>query len=998
MEKLGLVDLFKRRDIRSYLPYSARKIKVRTTYSYGPSIGRKLFNYNKVLKQLGNQNCMDNYCDCMDNFQEFVYAPHGHVHTGQLDIIKNKELREVMSMGAKFRLTPLVQKTKILTIIKDSILKLKKKFAKKCKIKEDCFDFWYERIIKSVDYRGNLFNNLPLESNDIFKLQAVKDYVNLLHNRFVLVPVDKASNNFAIICKRFYIDILKKELGIDSYNTITGNDVYKYVDISPTLFYKQQALANKALGNDLEKENCYIPLLYWTSKQHKNPYKFRFIAGATHCTNKTISIEVALALKCIKTQFKNYCAVIQRNSGLAYFWSIDNSIEFLSKISDLPIADSIVTNDFSTLYTNLPLDSIYSSLELLIIKMYKNSGSHGMMVNAVKRKAFWSHGANYSGYKEYTIDKLLDALKFVLYHTYVQFDGHIFKQIKGVPMGGNASPFIADLYLSWHEFCFMEALKKSKLDADYALAKLLSTNSRYIDDIAILNFLNFGTIAERIYHPSLVLEKSNSGIHYDTFLDLNIRVQFNKFIIGIYHKIDDFDFEVINYPFPDSNIHTQVGYNAFYSQLVRFYRLCNNVTDFNVRVYMIYKKLSSRGYKDNILYRYFLKFCNRYPVLTKFGSNANALWSSSIYFQNVSCASYDYDAIRNIVRPCKVSLQDIYSKEKTPFLPNLKTCSLPLEDFVRSDRAQSIPLVDAVKPKAIHHAPNVSIINYIPCGLENRSNHCYVNTLIQVTRRLLCCLGDAVHINNNDEGLIFKKFLECCDPSLDTNFFDFKILLARFNSFFDGSVQRDAHEAFLLLLDIFHNATKESLVNTNDGQQEDESLVTSYIKDSMYFTIKTNFTCTSCGNSNISFTNSCFINLYATYDNDIGSLIKGSMCSNLTKFCEVCFLDTLHIEAQEILELPKVLCFVINRSYGSFSDYTHKIKVTNSPYIKINSSEIQLIASIHHHGHSNLSGHYTANVFFSNCCFLCNDNHISKFDKCDQISDTVYVMFYTKAD
>ena len=52
-----------------------------------------------------------------------------------------------------------------------------------------------------------------------------------------------------------------------------------------------------------------------------------------------------------------------------------------------------------------------------------------MMINAVKKKAFWGHGVNYSGYKEYTIDKLLDALKFILYHTYVQFGGFIFKQI-----------------------------------------------------------------------------------------------------------------------------------------------------------------------------------------------------------------------------------------------------------------------------------------------------------------------------------------------------------------------------------------------------------------------------------------------------------------------------------------------------------------------------------------------------------------------------------------
>ena len=164
-------------------------------------------------------------------------------------------------------------------------------------------------------------------------------------------------------------------------------------------------------GNDLKEENKHIPLLYWTSKQHKNPYKFRFIAGASHCTNKTISLEVALALRCIKTHFKNYCGVIRKNTGLNYFWSIDNSVEFLQKLSDLDTADSIETFDFSTLYTNLPLDNIYESLEKLLIKMFNISGSNSILVNANRRKSFWSQNCSRAGYTEYTIDRLLDALK-----------------------------------------------------------------------------------------------------------------------------------------------------------------------------------------------------------------------------------------------------------------------------------------------------------------------------------------------------------------------------------------------------------------------------------------------------------------------------------------------------------------------------------------------------------------------------------------------------------
>ena len=82
----------------------------------------------------------------------------------------------------------------------------------------------------------------------------------------------------------------------------------------------------------------------------------------------------------------------------------------------------------------------------------------------LERKLFWFNGKDYDGYKRYSIDKLLDALKFILYNSFITFGGFIFKQIQGIPMGGSASPFIADLYLAWHEYCFMSKLCKSNYD------------------------------------------------------------------------------------------------------------------------------------------------------------------------------------------------------------------------------------------------------------------------------------------------------------------------------------------------------------------------------------------------------------------------------------------------------------------------------------------------------------------------------------------------------
>ena len=112
---------------------------------------------------------------------------------------------------------------------------------------------------------------------------------------------------------------------------------------------------------------------------------------------------------------------------LTFFWSIDNSMEFIHKVSEVDIADSIETFDFSTLYTNLPLDNIYEKLKQLIIKMFKHNGSNSILVNANRRKAFWSQNSSRNGYTEYTIGRLLDALEFVLFNTYVKFGDTIFK-------------------------------------------------------------------------------------------------------------------------------------------------------------------------------------------------------------------------------------------------------------------------------------------------------------------------------------------------------------------------------------------------------------------------------------------------------------------------------------------------------------------------------------------------------------------------------------------
>ena len=39
-----------------------------------------------------------------------------------------------------------------------------------------------------------------------------KSYIKDIHSKFVLVPIDKASNNISIICKIYYVQVLKEEI------------------------------------------------------------------------------------------------------------------------------------------------------------------------------------------------------------------------------------------------------------------------------------------------------------------------------------------------------------------------------------------------------------------------------------------------------------------------------------------------------------------------------------------------------------------------------------------------------------------------------------------------------------------------------------------------------------------------------------------------------------------------------------------------------------------
>ena len=81
---------------------------------------------------------------------------------------------------------------------------------------------------------------------------------------------------------------------------------------------------------------------------------------------------------------------------------------------------------------------------------------------------------------------------------------------------------------------------------------------------------NFLVIAKHIYPTEIPLEQTDNDSLHDTFLDLDITVVNNRFCFKVFHKVDLFDFEVISFPFLESNIPQHICCNIFFLSWLDF--------------------------------------------------------------------------------------------------------------------------------------------------------------------------------------------------------------------------------------------------------------------------------------------------------------------------------------------------------------------------------------------------------------------------------------------
>ena len=138
----------------------------------------------------------------------------------------------------------------------------------------------------------------------------------------------------------------------------------------------------------------------------------------------------------------------------------------------------------------------------------------------------------------------------------------LYRQIVGIPMGTYCVPLVADLFL----FCYVRDFMLSLSGNNQAyIIDAFNSTSRYLDDLLNTDTHNFEQMVGQIYPTELQLNKANSSDTEAPFLDLNLSITNGIVSSKIYDKRDGFNFEIVNFPFLDGDVHCPFLWRIYFS-------------------------------------------------------------------------------------------------------------------------------------------------------------------------------------------------------------------------------------------------------------------------------------------------------------------------------------------------------------------------------------------------------------------------------------------------
>ena len=419
-----------------------------------------------------------------------------------------------------------------------------------------------------------------------------------------------------VVCKKYYIETLIKELGINTTN-ISPNSTYIPSTDSFHEILKSHYKFIESVGLEMSEEDKNLPFLYWTPKLHKVPFKHRFIAGFSKCTTKDLSCLLTKVLTTVKDGLIRYSNTKTSRNGVNSMWIVKNSTSLLLSLDQLDVrtATSVQTYDFSTLYTSIPHNLLKSRITAHIIHnsfKRRNGSNRYTHIKITSGKGYFIDTINPGGDNLYTADQICRMVEFLIDNIFVKFGGCLFRQVIWIPMGTNCASLLADLFLYSYESEFLDNMIRG---GHRKLARSFNLFYWYIDDLIVFNNRKFRDYVKEIYPSQLTVEKANTFDDLANYLDSTFIIESNNRLLWqALWQTWWFWFPHCQFSIPFEQ-YSGPSYGVYISQLIRYARCCSYYDDFGYRHKLLVDRLLSQGYEVKRLRNSFEKFYDRYPDL-----------------------------------------------------------------------------------------------------------------------------------------------------------------------------------------------------------------------------------------------------------------------------------------------------------------------------------------------------------------------------------------------
>ena len=265
IDAVNLPSILRSKSVTETVPtYFKEKEPPIISYTYTKTIASKIFNFSSTLSDLDYHQFHNNPTQCECNTSSHLYQPYGHVITGDLSIIPNSKLRDLIAKGPKYREPCKVDWDKNLSLLCEAVDQYALQWTKREMVELSVLSSWKEMVKGQIEERiSKLKQNFKQPTGKVLQNADVKACLSDLHNKYVFVPADKAPNNIIIICKRYYIETLIKELGLDNFSTTTGNSTYTPCQMSSEDIVNTHDTFMKSFGIELSDDDkrlleCYM--------------------------------------------------------------------------------------------------------------------------------------------------------------------------------------------------------------------------------------------------------------------------------------------------------------------------------------------------------------------------------------------------------------------------------------------------------------------------------------------------------------------------------------------------------------------------------------------------------------------------------------------------------------------------------------------------------------------------------------------------------------------